>query len=94
MKISTEEVRQVAHLARLEMNQDEIDSLTSQLDQILSYVDKLNELDTSGVIPTTHSLSLQNAFREDTVRPSLEQDHALANAPEENGEAFVVPKII
>ena len=94
MNISTDEVRHVAKLARLQLAEEEVGPLTEQLDRILSYVAKLNELDTTGVTPTTHALSLQNAFREDLVTPSLAREEALANAPRHNGEAFVVPRIL
>ena len=94
MNISTDEVRHVAKLARLQLAEEEVGPLTEQLDRILSYVAKLNELDTTGVAPTTHALSLQNAFREDQVKPSLPREEALANAPQDNGESFVVPRVI
>ena len=94
MKITKEQVVRVADLARLELTPGEVDSMTVQLDRILSYVEKLNHLDTAGVAPTTHALSVQNAFREDQVRPSLDRQESLANAPAENGEAFVVPRVI
>jgi aspartyl-tRNA(Asn)/glutamyl-tRNA(Gln) amidotransferase subunit C len=94
MKISPEEVKHVADLARLEMSSAEVESMTRQLDGILSYVAKLNELDTKGVEPTTHAISIVNAFREDEVKPSLDREETLANGPQQDGEAFVVPKII
>ncbi len=94
MKITQTDVRHVARLARLELDEDEIASLTSQLDQILAYIDKLNELDTSGVEPTTHALAIENAFREDEVKPSIDRDTILAGAPRTNGESFVVPRVI
>jgi len=94
MKISKEEVERVAHLARLNLSEEELGTMTSQLDTILSYVDKLDELDTTGVPPMTHAFSEDNAFREDRVTDSLAREEALANGPCQNGEAFVVPKII
>lgn len=94
MKISKQEVEQVARLARLELQPEEIEKVTTQLDSILGYVAKLDELDTQGVTETTHSKDITNAFREDEVRESLPREKALANAPEENGESFVVPRII
>ena len=94
MKITTDEVQYVANLARLELQAPEAEAMANQLDQILSYVDKLNELDTSKIEPTTHAISITNAFREDELRESLDQEKALANAPQENGESFVVPRII
>jgi len=94
MKITREEVRHVAKLARLELSDAEVDRITGQLDAILSYVAKLDELDTTGVAVTTHTQQVVNAFREDAVRPSLPRERALANGPEHNGESFVVPRVI
>lgn len=94
MKITPQEVSHVANLARLHMSQEEVEEMTRQLDDILTYVAKLNELDTEGIVPTTHTISIVNAFREDEVKPSLEREETLANAPRQNGEAFVVPRVI
>jgi len=94
MKITEKEVAHVAHLARLHLDPEELVRMTAQLDTILSYVAKLDELDTSGVEPTTHAFAISNAFREDEVRESLNRSQALANGPKQNGEAFVVPRII
>jgi len=94
MKITRAEVQYVARLARLELGEAEAETMTGQLDRILSYVDKLNELDTSAVVPTTHAIALVNAFREDELRESLPREAALANGPLQNGEAFVVPRVI
>ena len=71
-----------------------MEKTTLQLDSILSYVEKLAQLDTTGIQPTTHALAIQNAFREDEARASLPQQEALANGPLQNGEAFVVPRVI
>ena len=70
MKITKEEVDYVAHLARLEFTETEKETFTSQLNEILLYMDKLNEVDTSGVEPLSHAIALNNAFREDEVRES------------------------
>ena len=94
MNISTKDVERVAALARLDLSAAEIKRLTPQLDTILSYVAKLDELDTEGVPVTTHTQSLSNAFREDEVQESLPRAKALANTALENGEAFVVPKVV
>jgi aspartyl-tRNA(Asn)/glutamyl-tRNA(Gln) amidotransferase subunit C len=94
MKISKEEVQHVARLARLELTQDEVERMTGQLDAILSYVAKLDELDTSEVSVTTQGKTLVNAFREDEVRVSLPRNQALANGPAQNEEFFIVPKVI
>ena len=94
MKITMQEVEHVARLARLELNEKEKEKMRSQLDSILSYIDKLNELDTSAVEPTSHVLPLTNVFREDEVRPSISQEEALANAPDRHDLLFRVPKIL
>jgi len=94
MNITHENVEQVAKLARLELSPAEVETMTRQLDTILSYVAKLDELDTTDIEVTTHTQSMVNAFRDDTVRPSLPREKALAAAPRQNGEAFVVPRVI
>ena len=94
MKISKQEVENVARLARLELSSDEVERMTKKLDSILGYVAKLDELDTTGVAVTTHTQNVNNAFRDDEVRPSLPREAALKNGPVHNKEAFVVPKII
>jgi len=94
MKITREEVEHVANLARLNLNRQELVKMTEQLDNLLSYVAKLDELDTKDIKPTTHAFSISNAFRDDTVRDSLTQKEALANSPKQNGECFIVPRII
>lgn len=94
MKITEEEVKHVANLARLNLTAAEVKPLTDQLDRILSYVAKIEQLDTRDVKPTTHALSIHNAFRADAVSRSLDQEEALANGPSQNGAAFVVPRII
>jgi len=94
MKITKKEVEHVANLARLTLSDEELEVMTGQLDTILSYVDKLEELDTSNVEVTTHVFSITNAFREDLVTESLSRSESLANAPLQNGESFQVPKII
>jgi aspartyl-tRNA(Asn)/glutamyl-tRNA(Gln) amidotransferase subunit C len=93
-KISREEVRHVANLARLELAEQEEARMTEQMNQILGYMDKLNELDTTNVPATTHAIQLQNVFRPDEVRQSLDRDQVLTNAPESDGVSFIVPKVI
>jgi aspartyl-tRNA(Asn)/glutamyl-tRNA(Gln) amidotransferase subunit C len=94
MKITREEVLHVAQLARLKLPEETLERLTGQMNDILTYMDKLGELDTSGVPPTNHALELTGAFREDLARPSLERDQGLANAPASDGQSFVVPKVV
>lgn len=94
MKITINEVEHVAKLARLEFSEDEKELFRGQMDAILSYIDKLAELDTSGVEPTSHVLPITNVMREDVPVASLSPDDALANAPERSGSFYRVPKII
>ncbi len=94
MKITKDEVAHVAKLARLELTEEEQATFTGQMDAILAYVDKLNELDTTGIIPTAHAVPMENAFREDLVAPSIGVDNALANAPDRVEGFFRVPKVI
>ena len=94
MKISKNEVLHVAHLARLTLTVEELEKMTGQLDNILSYVDKLSELDTTNIAPTSHVFSVSNAFREDIVHESLPRGEALMNGPKHDGEMFQVPRII
>ena len=94
MKISRDEMEHVAHLARLHLTESELSTMTEQLGMILSYVEKLQELDTSDLPPTTHAISVCNAFREDMVQPSLTRDVALSCSPRHNDEMFQVPRII
>jgi len=94
MKITVDMVEHVAKLSRLEFSQPEKELFAGQLDAILSYVDKLNELDTTGIEPTSHVLPINNVFRADEPSPSLTPDEALSNAPERSGDFYRVPKII
>lgn len=94
MKISREQVEHVARLARLALSEQEIDTLTGDMDAILGYVDKLNELDTDHIVPTAHAVPMENAFRADAARPSIGTDKALRNAPEASDSCFLVPKVI
>ncbi|PKN32647.1 MAG: Asp-tRNA(Asn)/Glu-tRNA(Gln) amidotransferase GatCAB subunit C [Deltaproteobacteria bacterium HGW-Deltaproteobacteria-19] len=94
MKITKDEVAHVAHLARLEFDVEETEKFTSQLNDILLYMEKLNEADTTGMEPMTHAIAQKNAFREDAVLPSLPIREALSNAPDPKGEFFRVPKVI
>ena len=94
MKITVEEVEHVARLARLEVSLEEKKNLTEQMNEILLYMEKLNELDTTGVLPTSHVVDLSNAFRNDAVETSLPTEQALENAPEANEAEFVVPRVI
>lgn len=93
-QLTTEEVARVAHLARLELSADEKQRLTSELNDILNQFARLQELDTENIQPTSHSIPLQNIFREDVARPSLPRDKATQNAPEKRDGNFIVPQIM
>ena len=94
VKITRVEVEHVARLARLELTEDEKERMTAQLDAILGYMDKLNALDTSQVEPTTTVIPMVSVMRDDVVRPSLDREEALANAPDRADAFFRVPRII
>jgi aspartyl-tRNA(Asn)/glutamyl-tRNA(Gln) amidotransferase subunit C len=94
MKITVKEVEHVAKLARLAITDAEKEKYSRQLSNILTYIEKLKELDTSRVEPTSHVLPMKNIFREDEVRPSLPREEILKNAPDRTEGFFRVPKII
>jgi aspartyl-tRNA(Asn)/glutamyl-tRNA(Gln) amidotransferase subunit C len=94
MKITKDEVLYVAHLARLALDEESIEKFAGQIDQILGYIEKLNQVDTQGIKPTSHAISLTNAFRDDEEKQHIERDLALANAPEKEDGSFVVPKVV
>jgi len=94
MKITRVEVEHVARLARLDLSETELDTFTVQMDAILAYVEKLNSLDTEGIVPTSHAVPMENAFREDILVPSIGVENAVANAPNHAESFFRVPKVI
>jgi len=94
MELSEAEVRHVAALARLELSDDEVHSLAKDMNQILGYVAKLNELDTDGVEPTTHVVDMSTPYRDDEVSRTPAPQDAMANAPKAENNYFVVPSII
>jgi aspartyl-tRNA(Asn)/glutamyl-tRNA(Gln) amidotransferase subunit C len=94
MSISKETVKYVAHLARIELKDEELERLSHQLKDILGFIDKLKDLDIKEVNPTSHILPIHNVLREDAPGASLSCDKALVNAPCRKGNFFVVPKVI
>lgn len=94
MAVSANDIRWVAHLARLEFAESDIEHFTEQFNNILKYVDQLKSVDTSGIEPLAHALPFTNVFREDRVELSLTQDQALSNAPSRHGEYFSVPAVL
>ena len=94
MKLTPQEIEHVALLARVRVSPEEIDLFARQLNDILIYMEKLAEVDTTGIEPAPQALDLSNAFREDLVLPSLPVEEALALAPRQGRSSFVVPKVI
>ena len=93
-KITLAEVEHVARLARLDLSDSEKERMRSQLDAILTYIDKLRQLNTDNVEPTSHAIPMVNVMREDEVRPCFATEEMLANAPEREGNFVRVPRII
>ncbi len=94
MAITRVDVEKVALLARLRLGDEELDTLTTELAQIVGYVDQLGEVDTDDVEPMAHAVELHNVFADDVLSPSLPRDKALANAPNHNGECYLVPPVL
>jgi aspartyl-tRNA(Asn)/glutamyl-tRNA(Gln) amidotransferase subunit C len=94
MAVTIKDVDHIAKLAKLNFTEDEKTGFTEQFNEILSFMDKLNELDTTNVEPLSHVIELQNVLREDRVRESLPTEEALKNAPSHTDQFFKVPKVI
>ena len=91
-KISDETIEYVGILAKLELSEEEKEAAKKDMEQMLDYIDTLNELDTAGIEPMSHVFPVQNVFREDVVTNGDDRDNIIANAPEEKDGSFVVPK--
>lgn len=94
MKITEEMVDYISVLARLKLEPEEKEQMTKELEQILAYMDVLNQVDTRGAEPVSQSIRLKNVLREDTVQPSMDRAELLKNAPEADGETFLVPRAV
>jgi aspartyl-tRNA(Asn)/glutamyl-tRNA(Gln) amidotransferase subunit C len=94
MALTREEVEHVALLGRLELDEQEIDRFTQQLNSVLEYFEQLRKIDTQGVPPTSHVIPLTNVMREDEPAASLPVEDILANAPSRIAETFRVPKVV
>lgn len=94
MKITENDVKVVASLSRLKISDEESAEVIAQLDKILTYVDNLQAVDTSKIEPTTYALPMQNIFRADEVKPSLNRELALSNAPVQDDGYFKVPRVL
>lgn len=93
-RLTEQQVRRVAKLARLKLSDKEVHSFAAQLSNVLDYVSKLGELDVEGVEPMAHAMDVTNAFREDVEEPGMPVEAALANAPDKDPPYFKVPKVI
>ena len=94
MSVTRKEVEHIAELARLTFKDEELENFTHQLNDILAYMEQLNEIDTENVEPLLYPIEDSNVFREDICKPSIDREQALKNAPEQDGEFFKVPKVI
>lgn len=94
MKLSREEVARVAKLARLDLSEDKIELFSGQLHDILTYMDKLNEIDTSDIEPMYSPVEHSTVLRKDEVKKEHTRDEVLSNAPDSDGQYFIVPRIV
>jgi aspartyl-tRNA(Asn)/glutamyl-tRNA(Gln) amidotransferase subunit C len=94
MAVDIKTIEHVANLARLNLTDDEKKKLTKEMDDIVSYVDKLNELDTEGIVPREHVIPVNNVLREDEIKESFDREILLANAPDKDNGCFKVPKVV
>ncbi len=92
--LDREQVKKVAHLARLEVTETEVEQFTTQLSSVLEYFDQLSELDTENIPPTTRAIDLSNITRQDTAEVYTEREAILNQAPEQDGDYFKVPQIL
>jgi aspartyl-tRNA(Asn)/glutamyl-tRNA(Gln) amidotransferase subunit C len=88
------DIAKVAHLARLALSETELAEYGAQLEDILEHAERVSALPTAGVAPTSHPLPMTNAFRPDEIRPSLDREEVLSQAPEREGDFFRVPSIL
>lgn len=93
-KLTEDQVRHVAKLSRLKLDDAQVHHFAQQLSEVLGYVSKLNELDVSGVEPMAHAMDVTNAYRQDEPGPALPIDAVLANAPDKSPPFFKVPKVL
>ena len=94
MKISEDEVKHIANLARLKFNDEEVIKLTKDLGSIVEFAGKLNEVNVDGVVPTAHILDIKNVFREDELKDSYDREELLKNAPSKDAGCISVPKVL
>ena len=94
MKITKEEVKYVANLARLNVSEQEADELCAQMADIISFADALGEIDTNGIEPTNHAIKIENVLREDEVKESYDREEIIKNAPMKQAGCYAVPRVV
>jgi aspartyl-tRNA(Asn)/glutamyl-tRNA(Gln) amidotransferase subunit C len=94
MAVTKKDVEYIAALSHLKFGEEELEKFTHQLNDVLTYVEKLNELDTENIEPLSHPIENQNVFRDDKIKNSTSRSEALKNAPDKDEEHFRVPKVI
>ena len=94
MAVTKKDVEKIAELANLKFSDEEIENFTPQMNEILSYMDKLNEIDTENIKPLSHPVEQTNVFRDDEMKPSILTEEALKNAPSKDEQHYKVPKVI
>ncbi len=94
MSVTRKDIEKIAELANLKFSEEELENFSSQMNEILAYMDKLNELNTENVEPLSHPVEQSNVFRDDILKPSIRTEQALKNAPGSEDNHFKVPKVI
>ncbi len=94
MKITIDEVKYVANLAKLYVDEAEAQNLTTEMESIINFANMLSEIDTQSIAPTNHAMKVQNVFREDVVETSYDRSDILKNAPSQEGGCYLVPKVV
>ena len=94
MNLTRDDVEKVALLARLEFTDEELEKMTAQLGEIVTYIDLLQQLNTEGVEPLAHGVEVLNVFADDVIEPSLSRDDALSNAPKRDEACYLVPAVL
>ena len=94
MKITKEQVEHVANLARLNLTEEEKELMIKDMEAIIDFANQINELDISNINPTAHVIPINNVFREDVVKPSIDREELLSNAPNKENGCFSVPRIV
>lgn len=94
MKITKDQVKYVANLARLNVSDAEADELCTQMADIIAFADELNKVNTEGIEPTNHAIKVENVLREDVVKESYDRDEIIKNAPMKQAGCYAVPRIV